>query len=747
MTWESTILRTLQQYQQQGLYCDANLESSEGECVPVHACVLGASSRHLHWELTQGDQFMPGTVVRMPLALSDIRDFVAYIYSCDPHRTETAKSAALLGILNTLGVEESVSTNSLDHDKEKTADNCPSRASCPKINQDCGTTNNETVTILQNEKSVVQRSHHEAVAIATQDISPQKEVLVGDEREDAETETDSSRDAALTAPVSRVTKAEMQTKALIESSGTEQVGLKSGTISESSPTVKTVNEKCVPSTNAVATRRSTRKRVKKIYHGENDNPVQKVSVANSGDTVATSTSYDATGKPEEGIKSVHPKRRQQERSKKTKEKDDDEEDKVISAEAKPASPGKDTNAEIVHTIQVKIEHFEEMSASDMSSCQTCPTAKTADNKVATKRRTKRKQGISRVVKARSNVCSFCGREFGNHWHRLRHERIHTGEKPYKCQYCEKRFTRTTHLKRHENFHTKQDVFQCRFCGATFQHEGRWNYHESVHKSSGKFQCTLCDKSFPFKRSLESHLRTHSGDKPFQCIQCGKSFSTRSVLNEHERAHRGEKRFACSFCPARFVRHSEQTVHERVHTGARPHKCRLCDKHFRTQSARIEHERIHPEFLEPAPDGQPGKSKAGFELLTKKPKVSKPRIHACTICGKKWEKNCYRLRHEKTHLGERLHKCSICGKGFSNLGHQKRHEKSHDRNLLEEIGGLPIILCKDEAQKYITCIKQEVSQTGEHFIHIEETDVNMFAGPEQHISDEKVQPLFSLQDTT
>ena len=48
-----------------------------------------------------------------------------------------------------------------------------------------------------------------------------------------------------------------------------------------------------------------------------------------------------------------------------------------------------------------------------------------------------------------HICKFCKKYFKSHSERERHERIHTGERPFKCNVCQTRFSDTGALKGHE----------------------------------------------------------------------------------------------------------------------------------------------------------------------------------------------------------------------------------------------------------------------------------------------------------
>lgn len=154
----------------------------------------------------------------------------------------------------------------------------------------------------------------------------------------------------------------------------------------------------------------------------------------------------------------------------------------------------------------------------------------------------------------------------NGWHQLKdlrhHQGLHTGHRiccfspcengvwrlkavvahtrgGYVCSVCRKTFTRRKILRRHQRFHSGEKPYSCPACSKTFALRKSLRRHMRFHTGERPHVCTKCNKSFRLRENLKAHLRFHTGEKPFNCTTCGKMFRIVKNLEKHE-------------CPAPFV---------------------------------------------------------------------------------------------------------------------------------------------------------------------------------------------------
>ena len=65
--------------------------------------------------------------------------------------------------------------------------------------------------------------------------------------------------------------------------------------------------------------------------------------------------------------------------------------------------------------------------------------------------------------------------------------------------------------------------------------GLWR-HEKIHSGEKPFKCQTCEKCFVYASMLRDHIPIHTGVKPYQCVTCPKSYSRRILLMRHAKTH-------------------------------------------------------------------------------------------------------------------------------------------------------------------------------------------------------------------
>ncbi|CAM9204012.1 unnamed protein product [Lampetra fluviatilis] len=178
------------------------------------------------------------------------------------------------------------------------------------------------------------------------------------------------------------------------------------------------------------------------------------------------------------------------------------------------------------------------------------------------------QRHSAQLGAKRQQCDRCAFSTDRPGNLTRHQRTHTGEKPFKCSVvCGKTFALSAHLVAHQRTHTGEKPFKCSVCGTTFALSAHLVAHQRTHTGEKPFKCSVCGKAFSHSSTLVIHQRTHTGEKPFKCSVCGKSFINASSLIAHQRTHTGEKPFKCIPCGKAFA----QLAHLQKHQRSRKHQ--------------------------------------------------------------------------------------------------------------------------------------------------------------------------------
>ncbi|XP_030566730.1 zinc finger protein 184-like isoform X2 [Drosophila novamexicana] len=166
-----------------------------------------------------------------------------------------------------------------------------------------------------------------------------------------------------------------------------------------------------------------------------------------------------------------------------------------------------------------------------------------------------------------------------------------------CTYCGKTFARRQGLEEHERVHTGERPYKCALCGASFAQRANWRTHLlTIHQNQANFKCGQCERSFKRKRLLENHIKSkHTQLRDLKCEHCEATFTNAVNLLKHLLCHSGEKNYSCQICGKQFSRAENRNVHHFVHSIRKPYACIVCDEGFMRKQQLQQHivEQKHP----------------------------------------------------------------------------------------------------------------------------------------------------------